>query len=67
VADQDKERLDDRVEKREKLDEPDVEAHKLESRAEAGRAEAGRNELGETDEPDVEAHRFDKFEGRAEA
>jgi hypothetical protein len=66
VADQDKNRLEDRVEKVEKLDEPEVEAHKLESRAEAGRAES-RAEAGETDEPDVEAHRFDKFEGRAEA
>jgi hypothetical protein len=66
VADQDKNRLEDRVEKVDKLDEPEVEAHKLESRAEASRAES-RAELSETDEPDVEAHRFDKFEGRAEA
>jgi hypothetical protein len=55
VADQDKDQLDDRVEKVEKRDEPDVEAHKLEGRVE---------KVEKLDEPDVEAHRFDKFEGR---
>jgi hypothetical protein len=53
-----------KVERVEKLDEPDVEAHRLDKmdRAEPGRADIGASD--EKDEPDVEAHRFDKFEGR---
>jgi hypothetical protein len=55
----------DQEQKVERLDEPDVEAHKLDKLE--PRHELGRNELGETDEPDepdVGAHRLDKFEGR---
>ena len=48
------ERLDSKVE------EVDVEAHKLD------KVEL-RHELGETEEPDVEAHKLEKFEGRHEA
>ena len=53
-----------KIEKVEKLDEPDVEAHRLDKTE--PRHELGRHEIGETEEPDVEAHRFDKFEGRHE-
>jgi hypothetical protein len=51
--------VEDQEQKVEKLDEPDVEAHKLDKLE-------PRHELGETEteEPDVEAHRFDKFEGQ---
>jgi hypothetical protein len=56
------ERLDSKVEK---LEEADVEAHKLDKVE--PRHELGRHELGETEEPDVEAHRLEKFEGRHEA
>ena len=54
---------DQEEQKVEKLDEPDVEAHRLDKTE--SRHDMGRAELGETEEePDVEAHRFDKFEGR---
>ena len=54
-----------KVEKVEKLDEPEVEGHRQDlGRQDAGRAEAGRADIGETDEADVEAHRFDKVEQR---
>ena len=57
-----------KVEKVEKLDEPDVEGHRADiGRQEAGRADMGRADLGETEEADVEAHRFDKVEPRHDA
>ena len=50
----------------ERLDEPDVEAHRLDKIE--GRHDPGLDELAETEdpEPNVEAHRLDRFVARAE-
>jgi hypothetical protein len=61
---QDLERFDERVDRVDKLDEPDVEGHRLDKTE--PRHDLGRSDIAEADEPDVEAHRFDKFEGRVD-
>ena len=52
------EKLDERIDVVERLDEPEVEAHKLEK--------IDRRDIGGTEEPDVEEHRLDEFGGRVD-